>query len=285
MVQSEDGRSDSQVLQTIMAATRRLWVPWLRMLLRRGVHYTALLPFLKDFFLQAAAQELRSHGQNVTASSLSVSSGVHRKDVRLWLQGAAVAMTPDTLSLASQVWTYWLHSPELPDGLPRRGEVQSFEWLVRQFSQDVHPHTLLQEMQRLGLVRLVLGDEEDQVLRLGDAFIPPPGSEESWAMFADSLADHLQTGLNNLETDGQPQLHRPHLHLEQSVFAGPLSQDSVELLEQWSRNHWKQFQDELIEQAQQRWQQDQLLPDSERQQRFRLGIYCYHGMLSEDASE
>src|SRR5574343_557404 len=145
-------------------------------LLRSGIGYGEFVSALKPLFLAQAERELRSNGQKVTDSALSLLSGLHRKDVRALratAEGAQQTISDQRNawgkpSLANQVVTRWMGRAEMPDALPVAGAEGSFESLVQSVSCDVHPRTVLLELQRLGIVR----EEDGQVQLLREAFVP-----------------------------------------------------------------------------------------------------------------
>ena len=73
----------------VLAALLRLMRPLVRLLLRHGVQHRAFAIALKQVFLEAAQDELRSRGMAVTDSAITLLSGVHRRDVRTLLRSDA----------------------------------------------------------------------------------------------------------------------------------------------------------------------------------------------------
>lgn len=249
-----------------------LMAPLVRWLLRNGVAYGALADALKPVFVEAARAELARAGKSPTASALSVLSGVHRKDVR------ALEASPRTpgaeapskgVPLASQVFTRWLADKRLrtrdgqPRALPRSGPAPSFEALAREVSQDVHPRTVMDELIRLGLVRL----DGETLTPVSTAFIPDRKLDELTALFAANAADHLAAAVHNLTVDAPR-------YLEQSVFADGLGAGSVETLHALAREAWAQAFGAMVAQAQAAVRADADLPAPD-QQRIRFGVYFY----------
>ena len=157
-----------------------LLAPLVRWLIGRGVPLGGVVQTLKLVYLREAQHDLERRGRRVTDSALSVLTGVHRKEIRALLgehrnggpaPAPRLAPTP-----ASMLFTRWITDPRYRDdagvrlSLARHGPVPSFEALARDVSSDVHPRTLLEELQRLGLVR----SEADTVHLLSDSFVPQP---------------------------------------------------------------------------------------------------------------
>ena len=95
----------------VLAAVLRLMRPVVRLLLRHGVQHRSFAVALKQVFLQAAQDELKSRGMSSTDSAITVLSGVHRRDVRTLLRdaphssGLGLSMPA---GLASEVVGRWL---------------------------------------------------------------------------------------------------------------------------------------------------------------------------------
>ncbi len=216
--------TDARARIALRAALAML-VPLARWLVRNGVHYASFAPALKTVFVEAARRELAEHDGKLTDSALSVLSGVHRRDIRAMGESSPTDAQPKTPSVASQVFTRWLTDPQLrdahdqPAAMPKSGDALSFDGLARQISSDVHPRTLLAEMQRLGLVQV----DGDLVRLQAQAFVPQQGFEEMTDLFAANVGDHLAAAAHNLRG-------APDKFLEQSIFGSGLSTQSTEQL-------------------------------------------------------
>jgi len=255
-----------------------LVTPVVRWLLRRGVQYGALATALKRVFVKVAAEELERTGRRTTDSAVSVLSGVHRKDVRAFYQLGRALQRDKSLSPASLVFTRWATDAQWRDPasgqplrLPRLGPAPSFEALAREVSTDVHPRTLLDELLRLDLVRLV----DDEVQLAADSFVPSADEASMAELFAANGADHLSAAVHNLTTPG-PKL------LEQSVFATGLSRASAEELGVLARRLWAEAFARMAEEASRRHQADQPAFPAHR---MRFGIYYYTEAMSPDRPE
>lgn len=256
----------------------RLVTPVVRWLLRRGVQYGALATALKRVFVSVAAEELERSGRRTTDSAVSVLSGVHRKDVRSFYQVGKALQRDKSLSPASLVFTRWASDARWrgPQGgrplrLPRLGPAPSFETLAREVSTDVHPRTLLDELLRLELVRVV-GDEVELA---ADSFVPTADEAAMAELFAANGADHLSAAVHNLTTAG------PRL-LEQSVFAAGLSRASVDELGALARRLWAEAFARMAEEASRRHQDDH---PAHPAYRLRFGVYYYTEAMTPERCE
>ena len=262
------GDPADQRARVVLRAALALLVPLARWLVHNGVPYSSFAPALKSVFVEAARRELADSGGKQTDSALSVLSGVHRRDIRGLDNDAHVQAQPKAPSVASQVFTRWLADDQLRDKsdqpmvLPKSGAAPSFESLARQVSSDVHPRTLLAEMQRLGLVRV----QGDQVQLDAQAFVPQRGFDDMVELFAANAADHLAAAVHNLRGDGDKLL-------EQSVFASGLSPRSTQQLGVLARRLWRSAFQQMVREATPRYQQDS--QGTQASMRMRFGVYYY----------
>ena len=268
--------------QRSLDAAMLVLAPLVRWLLRHGVHYGAVAQGLKQVFIHEARQELERRGAKVTDSALSVLSGVHRKDVRVLatLPQVQAALVPTP---ASMLFTRWVTDPALrvsaEDGqsppvarpsLPRHGPMPSFEALAREVSSDVHPRTLLEELQRLGLVSLA-GDE---VRLVADRYVAPTAELEAAQTLGVNVADHLNAAVHNISGGATKRF------LEQSVYAYGLSPASAEALAEVARDLWAPAFEAMVQATTARLVGD----DADRaataaalpRERMRFGAYYYH---------
>lgn len=259
----------------------RLLRPVVRWALRSGVDYREFMEEVKPVFLEAAVQELAISNTKVTDSSLSILSGLHRKEVRSWREAQASTTNAEgeqvpfiagqrRPSLPSQLVAHWLSS-EAAMTLPLNGDPQSFMSLAQKISTDVHPHALLTVLERQGVV---LVDNERQFVTLSKRAYMPAGADEqgdsAQELLADSVSDHLSSGLHNISSP--PQDH----HLDQSVIADGLSRASVDILERLATDLWLDAMSKVIKAATPLCEHDEPRGGN---QRFRMGMFSYRDTM------
>ena len=265
-----------QTAERALRESAHLLAPVARWLLQNGVSYGAFAAQLKAVFVDAARHELLKAGAPPTYSALSMLSGVHRKDVRA-LEDAAPGEAPPArraqgIPLASQVYTHWLTARRYrsrdgqPKPLRRNGSGLSFDSLAREISQDVHPRTVLDELLRLGLVRL----DGEHAVPVSQAFVPRRELDELTALFAANAADHIAAAVQNLAAAEAP-------FLEHSVFADGLSAESVVLLQRTAVGLWRQSFDKVVAEARSRIDHDERAASGPPApaHRIRYGVYFY----------
>jgi hypothetical protein len=182
----------------VLAATKAVLRPLVRVLIACGVTLPALVAALKECFVDVASRDFRLGGREPSDSRVSLVTGVHRKDVRAIRERSHPISTPRTGGLAATVVGRWLGHPDHLDaeGRPRPLPRLAFDALVAGVSKDVRPRTVLDELLRLGLVEVA---EDDAVRLLADAFVPAKGGgEEMLAFFEHNLHDHMAAAAGNL---------------------------------------------------------------------------------------
>jgi Family of unknown function (DUF6502) len=258
----------------VLNACLALLKPLVALLLRHGVAYPAFATALKGVFLQAAQEELRAQGATLTDSAVSLRSGLHRRDVREMGRLETLDAAPDApdfrpMNLASQVVARWLSegafvgTDGLPRALPRAEPSTGFDALVASVSSDIRPRAVLDELLRLGLVQ----ESADGVELLAAGFAPRLNLAEMSQLFQANMHDHLAAASQNL--GGQSNF------LEQSIFVDHITAQSAEHLHRVAAKAWRQAFKTVMQEAQLRYQADQLLLPAERQHRARFGAYFY----------
>ena len=251
------------------------------LLVSEGVSYTQFAAALKALFIGAAEGVLTTSGAKVTDSSLSTLSGVHRKDVHAWRSAGQPPARAKGLTTAMTVFARWKNDPEYVDKrgrprvLDRHGKIASFDALVYSVTKDVRPNAVLLDLLRLGIVREKQSDDGgDRLALCANAFIPKHGNAEMLQLFAENVADHIASGVNNL-TGSEPML-------EQSLFADGFTKEAVEELSELSRKQWQKNFKEMFQKATELNERDKGRKDANR--RFRVGMYAYRGSATKGQS-
>lgn len=188
----------------VNAALMSLLRPLVRLLLRYQVPFSVFEELAKHAYVQAALQDFALPGRKPTISRASVLTGLTRKDVqRLLAEPEPVrAASQEGYNRAARVLTGWARDAAFrhPDGRPRALEVQdgpaSFAALVRQYSGDMPPRAVLDELLRVGAVR----QRDDGRLELAArAYVPLGGEVEKLGILGSDVADLIVTIDHNLQ--------------------------------------------------------------------------------------
>ncbi len=199
----------------LIAAVKRLLRPLVRLLITKGMGLPALTELLKQVYVDVALTEFPTQGKKQTDSSISILTGVHRKDVkRLRTLKDRRYQAPKNLGVSGAMISLWTGSPATTDSagkplpLPRQPESPcgpSFDSLVASVSTDVRPRALLDEWLRLGIVSL---DTNDRVVLNRLAFVPEKKFDEKAFYLGRNMHDHMAAAAYNLLGKGNPQLER-----------------------------------------------------------------------------
>jgi len=245
--------------------------PLARLLVARGFKFGQAEELLKQAFVQAGSAELERSGIARNVSQISITTGIHRKDVKRLLEAPGDPALHGR-SFAAEVFTRWVSDPQYtqrgkPRALPQRasGGARSFESLARSVSTDVHPKTLLDELRRLGIVEL--DDEAGTVRIAAGSFVPARDLAGMIGLLGANVGDHLHAAASNVIGD------RPPL-LEQAVFADELSGESVQATQQAARKIWRSALQELAPMLEKRIAADRTA-GRPADQRVRIGMYFY----------
>jgi hypothetical protein len=150
----------------------------------------------------------------------------------------------------------------------RSGPSPSFDALARAVTTDVHPRTVLDELLRLGVVRL----DGETVVPLATSFVPAEAFAEMVELFSANAADHLAAAVHNLTLDAPK-------FLEQSVFADGLTEASARELASVAREAWAQAFATMVARASQRVEGDRDLAGTHR---MRFGAYFFSESKTKD---
>lgn len=188
--------------QTLNTALLHLLRPLVRILLRNGVSFAQFSEQAKRAYVQVGG-EYHIPNKAQTTSRIATITGLTRKEV----QRINSNIDDDTLhsakyNRAARVISAWLGEPhyQSTDGqpllLPVDGAAPSFNALVKAFSGDITPRTILDELIHVGAVR----EQEDEQLQLVTrAYIPDGDDSEKISILGTDSADLIATIGHNLK--------------------------------------------------------------------------------------
>jgi len=155
-----DGNADD----TLRAASLRLLRPLARIMLRHGLSSYDFSRIANIAFVQAAGDILREQGKPVSFSRVSAITGLHRHVVSDIVNSTESGESADSIekdyrrNRLARVLSGWYESPAYTDGegrplvLAPDGAAPSFASLVREFSGDIYPGIILDELREVGAV-------------------------------------------------------------------------------------------------------------------------------------
>jgi hypothetical protein len=271
------GAPDEDLLQAIELVLR----PLVRLFLEQGLVFPTAEELLKAAYIRVAQAEFGLDGEPPSDSRISVLSGVHRRDIRrLGTQASGPRQARIALPFASEVVTRWisdkhyLDARRAPRPLPRSAPAPapSFDGLVASISTDVRPKILLDELLRLGVVRLTPAHEVELLM---GAFVPQKDRQQRLFYLGRNLHDHIAACVYNLA-------ERTPSMMEQSVFSFELSDQSVAQIAQRVRVEWKAVLARLIPDIAECETRDREAGNAS--QRMNIGMYFFHEGTDSPAS-
>jgi len=267
---SAKGATPSALLDhtSLMEALRTLMQPLATLSVARGMSFSTVEEMLKNAFVDAARTTHSNAVQHRMVSRISTVTGLNRREVSRLLQTDS-STAPTRRSPATQVFTRWVSEPSLknakgkPLSLPRQGPAPSFDELARSVNRDVHPRSLLEELCRLGLVRV----EGETVHVVRERFVPREDIDRMLGFLGSNVGDHLRAAVANVLSD-------PPAHLEQAVFADELSQASLDKLREVMRVQWQALLQATVPLLHQLIAADRSAKRNQ-DQRVRVGMYMF----------
>jgi hypothetical protein len=189
--------------QALSEATRSILRPLVRVLLRNGVPYRAFADLARTVYVEVAEKEFALPDRKQTASRISTITGLTRKEVTRIQSGesAGDAPDPERYNRPARVIGGWVRTRAYhdkrgrPADLPMDGERGSFAALVREFSGDMPPRALADELLRVGAIETL---EDGKVRLLTRAYIPRGDQAEKVGILGADVADLIRTIDHNL---------------------------------------------------------------------------------------
>lgn len=252
-----------------LAAALAILEPLAGMLLSRQLRFAQAEELFKSAFVQASARASAAQGKVPTVSTLSVATGIRRREVKRLLEQAPLEV-PRKASAASQARLRWATDPVYldPQGQPLRlprvaepGE-PSFATLAAAVSKDTHPRALLDELIRVGAVQL----DDEHVVLTQKFFTPSKEHEELMEIAGHNVGDHLSAVLVNLLSEEPP-------FLERAIFADGLSKLSAQQGADLAKEVWVTVSAVLRKKLQALVDRDE--GEAQNQWRMRIGLYSY----------
>lgn len=236
------------VNKALTSAVLRILRPLVRILLRNGISYGTFADLAKAVFVGVADTEFGIPGRKQTVSRISVLTGLTRKEVvRVQELGTPEdAVAERRYNRAARVVAGWVRdgrfsSAGQPVTLSFDGP-SSFSTLVHDYSGDVPPRAILDELERVGAVER---QEDGRIRLLARAFIPQTGEEDKLHILGTDVAFLIATIDHNLADQKQPRFQRKVAYDNLPVEIVPKfqalsrekAQEFIEELDRWLSQH------------------------------------------------
>jgi len=198
------------VKKGLLAAYAKLLRPLVRILLRNGVTYAEFSEVAKTVFVTIAAQEFRVPGKKMSKARIAIITGLTRKEVqRLSSTDQEGRYTIKTnLSRIGRVLSGWHTDPDFtgPYGMPLEIRYDSsilndatFVRLVQQYSGDMTPRAMLDELLRVGAV---VETDHKWFKALRREYVPQTLEPDFLERVGRGIHDFIHTVEENLQKSG-----------------------------------------------------------------------------------
>ncbi len=155
-----------------LAAVRVLLKPVIKIMLKHGVMHREFVDLTKELYVDVARQSYGIRGRPTNVSRTALLTGLDRKEitrVKKKLEGEVAIATTHKQDRISRVLAGWyqdrefLNSQGQPKKLSIKGKAEgSWSQLIKRYGGDVPGITILRELQRVNVARLV-GKNKDRV--------------------------------------------------------------------------------------------------------------------------
>ncbi len=228
---------------------------------------------VKQIYAEVAQEEFGINGKKATISRIAILTGLTRKEVQALLnrQPASKDEFEEEYNRAARVITGWLRDPDFGDGkghpfpLRMEGKHASFSELVKRYSGDIPVRAVLDELVRVGAVKLL---KDGRIGLLSRGYIPQKGMNEKLAILGNDTADLIATIDHNLYgKSSRPRFQRKVMYDNvpteaAEAFHAIAEAQAQELLEALDR--WLSHRDRDVN------------PTSKGTGRVRVGLGVYH---------
>lgn len=147
----------------LLSAFRTMLRPLVRILLRHGISYAEFTEIVKAVYVEIAVTDFKVEGKRGTKSRIAVITGLTRKEVSRVVESAKGDSdeSKSNLNRVARVLAGWHTDPDFigPYGMPlevryEEGGISAvnFSTLVRRYSGDMSPRSMLDELMRVGAV-------------------------------------------------------------------------------------------------------------------------------------
>ena len=276
--------SDS-VKNGLLAAYSKLLRPLIRILLRHGVTYAELSEVVKTVFVNVAAQEFRVPGKKMSKARIAIVTGLTRKEVQRLTspEQKEKFQLRTNLSRIGRVLTGWHTDPEYtgPYGLPLEVRYDSdnpkdvtFVKLVQQYSGDMTPRAMLDELLRVGAV---VETDHNWFKVIRREYVPQTLEPDFLERAGRGIHDFIHTVEENLErTEGEPGRY------ERTVRAdGGMKAEDAPMFAAYVNDKCQALLEEIDN-----WLTNLEKPDVKKGDVvIQTGVGIYHFVIKEDLSE
>lgn len=211
----------------LLQAIQLMLMPVVRFCIRHSVKVQEVIELLRVAFINAAADEMRAAGKSVNISRISITSGLQRKAVERIYREGEIKQSESRLDKVIGQWRYdrrFCSKPGRPRSLECDFDSSEFTRLVRSVNKELHPASVLFELERLGAVERTKSGVKLKSL----AFEPDEKVIEGMKLLARDVDDMISAVVDNIETEEE---QPPNFHAA-SIFDN-ISEEDIPQIRSW----------------------------------------------------
>jgi Family of unknown function (DUF6502) len=182
-------------------ATKSVLRPLVRILLRNGIPFGAFAEMARAVYVEVAEREFALPGKKQTVSRISTLTGLTRKDVTRLQAAEPPAPDAERYNRPARVIGGWVREKAYhdrrgrPADLPLDGARGSFSALVKEFSGDIPPRAIADELLRVGAIEEL---PDGRIRLLTRAYVPRGDEAQKLGILGSDVADLIRTIDHNL---------------------------------------------------------------------------------------
>jgi len=191
------------ITQALSDAAQNVLRPLVRVMLRNGIPYGVFADIARHVYVEIGEKDFALPGKKQTVSRISTITGLTRKEVTRIQAAETVnrAAHSERYHRPARVIGGWVRDKAYhdrkgrPADLQVEGETGSFSALVRDFSGDIPPRAIADELARVGAIEIL---PNGNVRLLTRAYIPRGDQVEKIGILGEDVADLIRTIDHNL---------------------------------------------------------------------------------------
>jgi hypothetical protein len=237
---------NDQPQQALYQAVFKLIRPLVRILLRNGIPYAAFADLAKRAYVDVADKDFGVAGRKQTNSRIATITGLSRKEVQRLkiIEDSENSTLTERYNRAARVVFGWVHDKKYSDSnggtasLAFDGVGITFSSLVKDYSGDVPPRAILDELLQVGVVQR---QEDGQIRLLSRAYIPTKSETAKLRILGTDVYGLISTIDNNIHS------LRDKPFFQRKVFYDNLPVEAAEELQELIADRGQKFLEFLDE--------------------------------------
>ncbi|MDP7144684.1 MAG: DUF6502 family protein [Pseudomonadales bacterium] len=258
----------------IKSAITCLLRPLVRIMLRHGVSYGEFAEITREVYVASADKDFPVSGRKQSVSRIALLTGLNRKEVARLRQQEESPAGQSSYNRGVRIISGWSRDSEFQDSsgkpaaLTADGPAPSFAELVKKYSGDIPVRAVLDELLRVGAVRL---DTKGSIhLKNDSAYVPGNDKDAQFQILGASVADLLDNLDHNLDAE------EGMTRLQLTTAYNNLSRSAVENFRSMSHEDARAFLKKMDRWLAAHDRDAGDVPSNEDESRMRAGIGIYY---------